>query len=125
MERQLRLEKEPTKETGEEREKETEYVEVSEEVLEEIGWKYYQRTDGHVFTILIPQILDPKRSFERGFVYAKHQMKSMSGELLPGVHRDHLIKEGIQDRETMNTEYDPQIDHTDYTVLEKIYIRAF
>ena len=107
--------------TAVEHERETQYQEVSPEVLEEYGWKYFKRTDGHVFTVLVPQGTDVDAAFERDFVFARHQLRAINGrELLPGFHIDHLIKGKIQKKEIMDTEYRPQIGHPGYIVLEKI-----
>lgn len=107
-------------ETAVERERETQYQEVAGETLKKLGWKLFKRTDGHVFTILVPQVLDANEAFERGHVFAKHQMRAINGrELLSGAHIDHLTQGKLQKTEIMSTEYNPSIGHTGYIVLEK------
>lgn len=102
------------------REKEIQFQEVSSEALEELGWKPYERTDGHVFTILIPQVLDANRAFEMSYVFAKHQMKDKNGEVISTVtHIDRLYKAKEPRIEVMLTEFDPKIGHQPTIVLKK------
>ena len=119
---ELRVEKEVT---AVENEIEVQYQVVSEEVLAELGWKHFKRTDGHVFTVLVPQAISPETAFDRGIVFVKHQMKAVNGrEILPGMHINHLIKTDYKSgklvgEQKMCTEYNPQIGHPTYIVLEK------
>lgn len=107
-----------------EREKEIQWQEVPEEELSECGWKYVERTDGHVFTILVRQGTEFNRAISLGRgICARHQMKAVSGrELLPGSHIDSLRKDrfGGSGPDILVTNYDPSIGHHDFIVLETI-----
>ncbi|HJY98234.1 MAG TPA: hypothetical protein VJ227_00800 [Patescibacteria group bacterium] len=108
-----------------EHEKEKVYQEVSEEVLKELGWKYFEGNREHKFTVLIPQTVSPEAAFDRGFVFAKHQMRAANGrDILPGKHIDHLINykfeaEELRGEEAMVTGRNPQFG-CNYVVLLKI-----
>jgi hypothetical protein len=112
-------------EVATEREKEIQWQEVSKEELAECGWKHVERTDGHVFTILVRQGIEFNQAISQGRgICARHQMKEVSGrELLPGSHIDSLRKDSFGGRgpDILVTNYDPSIGHHGYTVLEALH----
>ena len=94
--------------------------EVPEEILAEHGWQYYKRTDGHVFKIFINQGVDLETALTNcSGICARHQMKSSSGELLPGSHLDFLQRTKIQEEEIIVATYHSSIGHQSMTVLER------
>ncbi len=103
-----------------ETEREVQFLEVSKEELSRHGWKLCRRRDGHVFTVMVIQGTNLERAFSEGRgIYARHQLKSAQGDLLPVSHLDLLYKGKLQEQEIMSTAYDPSIGHYDFVVLKR------